>query len=59
MRREYYSGTITKFLNTSTNEVLGILARNNDFQLEQTQREAWLEEINILKQSLYRFIGSI
>ncbi len=59
MRRDYYSDTITKFLNTSPNEILGILTRNNDFQLEQTQREAWLAEIYILQQSLSRFTGSI
>jgi len=59
MRREYYSDTITQFLNTSPNEILGILARSNDFPLEQTQRDTWLEQINILKQSLSKFTGSI
>src|SRR3989344_3804306 len=45
MKREYYSDSITTFLNAKPNEILGLLARSNDFALEQTQRDAWLEEI--------------
>jgi hypothetical protein len=59
MRREYYSDTITQFLDTSPNEILGVLARNNDFPLEQTQRDTWLEQINILQKSLSGFTGAI
>jgi DUF2075 family protein len=59
MNREYYSDSITNFQRTSPDEILGILARNNDFSLEQTQRDAWLEEINILKKVLSRFEGSL
>jgi hypothetical protein len=59
MRREYYSDTITNFLETSPNEILGILAQSNDFALEQTQRDAWLEEIRILQNILKPHDGSI
>ena len=59
MQREYYSDTITEFIATSPNEILGTLAISNDFQLEQTQRDTWLEEIYILKKSLSKFTGSI
>ena len=59
MNRYYYSDSITNFQNTEPDEILGILARNNDFALEQTQRDAWLEEINILKDVLYQFKGKI
>jgi len=59
MRREYYSDTITNFLETSPNEILGILAQSNDFALEQTQRDAWLEEIRILQNVLQSHKGSI
>jgi len=59
MNRAYYSDTIANFLNLSSTEILGILAANNNFPLEQTQRDAWLEEINSLHRVLLRFQGSI
>ncbi len=59
MRREYYSDTITNFLKTTPNEILGKLAQSNDFALEQTQRDAWLEEIRILQNTLQPHKGSI
>lgn len=42
MKREYYSDSIGNFRNTKPDEILGRLARNNDFSLEQPQRDAWL-----------------
>ena len=42
MKREYYSDSIANFQITTPNEILGILTKNNDFSLEQTQRDAWL-----------------
>lgn len=59
MPREYYSDSIAAFLSTSPDEILGLLARSNEFALEQTQRDAWLEEINILRSVLPSFRGSI
>ena len=59
MRREYYSDTITNFLKTRPEEILGELVKNNNFALEQTQRDAWLEEINILQKALQPYKGSI
>ncbi len=59
MKREYYSDSIGNFLLTTPNEILGILAKNNDFSLEQTQRDSWLEEINILQKVLSLFEGAI
>ena len=59
MQREYYSDSIANFRETSPNEILGILAKNNEFPLEQTQRDAWLEEINILQKALLHFKGAI
>lgn len=59
MRREYYSDSIGNFKKSSPNEILGILAKNNDFNLEQTQRDAWTEEIKILQEVLKPFQGSI
>ena len=59
MKREYYSNSIADFRNTTPNLILGILARSNDFSLEQTQRDAWLEEIIILQKTLTKFQGTI
>jgi hypothetical protein len=59
MRREYYSDTISDFLQRTDDEILGKLAQSNDFALEQTQRDAWLEEIRILKTTLRFYKGSI
>jgi|SRR5579859_977251 len=59
MKREYYSDSIAAFLNANPDEILGQLARSNDFALEQTQRDAWLEEINILQSVLPGFNGAV
>ena len=59
MKREYHSDSITSFLNTSNVEILGQLVMNNDFPVEQSQRDAWLEEVNILQSILPSFHGAI
>jgi hypothetical protein len=59
MRREYYSNTIADFLETTSDEMLGKLVQGSDFALEQTQRDAWLEEIHILKNTLQPYRGTI
>jgi len=59
MKRAYYSDSINNFKKSSTTEIIGILSINNQFALEQTQREAWISEINILKKVLIQFNGKI
>jgi hypothetical protein len=59
MIRAYYSDTITNFLKTTTDKILAELVQNNQFALEQTQRDAWIEEINILRTVLQPYQGSI
>jgi len=59
MKREYYSDSIAAFLIASNVEIIGQLVMNNDFPVEQTQRDAWLEEINILQSALHSFEGAI
>ena len=59
MKRDYYSASISSFLRSSTEEILGILALNNDFALIQTQRGAWVSEIEILREILTPYEGSI
>ncbi len=59
MTRSFYSSTIANFLKTSTDDVIGILAQNNVFALELTQRMAWNAEIEILRRVLLEYEGLI
>jgi hypothetical protein len=59
MNRAYYSNSISNFLNSSPDEILGKLARANDFDLVQTQRDAWEKEISILQKVLDEKYGAI
>ncbi|MBU3978725.1 DUF2075 domain-containing protein [Patescibacteria group bacterium] len=59
MRREYYSNSIDLFIRSDANEILGKLTRNSDFDLGQSQRDAWIEEINILQKILVSYSGSV
>jgi len=61
MNRHYYSDTIAKFLDKGDDTILGTLVTNNSFRLEASQRDAWLEEIRILKTVLgaYRDRGTV
>ncbi len=59
MKREYYFDSITNFLKTKQDEILGKLTRNSDFDLGQNQRDAWVEEIIILQKCLIGYSGSI
>ena len=59
MKREYYSDSIAAFLSASTDTILIQLAKNNDFDLQQTQREAWLQQIRMLQSVLNPFHGAI
>ncbi len=59
MKRFYYSATISKFIKSTSQEILGALAERNEFALEQTQKDAWLIQIKILKQVLKNYEGEI
>lgn len=59
MKRAYYSETISGFLYAAAENILGKLAENSTFALETTQRDAWMEQIRILKEVLPPFKGSI
>ena len=59
MKRHFYADTISDFHQKNTEEILGKLAQANNFSLEPTQRDAWLEEIRILKDALRPYQGSI
>ena len=59
MKRYFYSDIISNFLSTSTQEIFGSLAQNSGFADEVTQKEAWNQEINILKDILKGYQGTI
>jgi hypothetical protein len=59
MRREYYADSIAAFRKASPTEILGQLTQSSDFAIEQPQRDAWLEQIKILKTILESHEGSI
>ncbi len=57
--RFYYSNSIEGFLKDSSNEILGELSRNSEFADEQTQKAAWLVQIQSLKYCLINHDGHI
>jgi hypothetical protein len=59
MKRFYFSDSITSFLIKNPQEIIGELASSNEFSLELSQRDAWFEEINILKKALYNLEGKV
>jgi hypothetical protein len=61
MNRSYYSDTIDGFLNKSSDQILGVLATAHAFTLDPTQRDAWIEQILILRKVLpdYHAKGTI
>lgn len=59
MKRAYYSSSISTFLHASLEEILGTLTLSSGFGIETSQRDAWQEEIRILKRTLLEFDGQI
>jgi hypothetical protein len=59
MKREYYCDSISNFLNSSKDKILGILTKNSEFDVGVSQRDAWQEEIDILRGVLCNYEGEI
>lgn len=59
MQNFYYKNSISRFLNTTTNEILGILHDNSPYKVEKEQTESWKYQIKILKDKLNGFNGTI
>ena len=55
MSRSYYSNSISNFLTDESDNILGQLIRNHNFSTENLQREAWIKQIEILKNVLNSF----
>src|SRR6516165_1146630 len=60
MQVAYYQAPILAFLLTNESEILGKLTRAHGYLLEQQQRNAWLEQVRIMRQAVRNFkIGHI
>ncbi|MBX3737266.1 MAG: DUF2075 domain-containing protein [Candidatus Didemnitutus sp.] len=57
--RAWYSASIADFLAVTDNEILGALTRHSEFSVDETQAQAWLEEIRFLKAHLRGLAGTI
>ncbi len=55
--RSYYSAPINQFLSDASDLILGELVRHHQFVLEDLQRNAWISQIQILKESLNDLSG--
>ncbi len=52
MKDSYYFSSVTDFLATSDDAILGELARAHHHALEHQQRNAWIKQIEVLKDQL-------
>lgn len=60
MNRAYYKNSIAKFIAEDNNSILGQLSLNHsNRQLEDLQKNAWVKQIEILKEQLSEFEGKI
>ena len=57
--RSYYEADLTQFVASSTSSILGDIATNTDFDIELAQRNAWSEQIPILKAGLSGLEGTL
>ena len=59
MLNYYYSDLIGKFLNKTTEEIIGTITRSNNFDSTYTQNKSWEQQIYILKKALQDFEGTL
>jgi hypothetical protein len=57
--RFWYGGAVSDFLTADPDSILGELARNCQFALMPTQRDAWRMQVEFLRQELAGLQGSI
>lgn len=57
--RAYYCAPISAFLDSTAEMVLGALLSNSEMAVEPPQRDAWLQEIAILKGALQGLEGTL
>lgn len=57
--RAWYGASFAEFRSADLDSIFGILAKNPDFDLATTQKEAWLEQIAFLQSNLAGLSGTI
>jgi hypothetical protein len=57
--RAWYSSFIDDFRASTTEAILGTLAKNGSFAMLETQRDAWVTEIELLRERLHGLRGAI
>ncbi len=55
MERAYYSSKINKFIVEEFDSIFGKITRNDKYPSEKPQKDAWKEQIDILKKELVHF----
>ena len=55
--KAYYQAQVSDFFVESLEQILGKLAAEHHHDLEQLQRDAWVEQISVLKSALSRHLG--
>ena len=55
MKRSYYSENFESFVKNSDDQILGELTKQHKFELDINQRNAWQEQIKILKKIITNF----
>jgi len=59
LSRAWYGDSIEAFLAARSDTVIGRLAANGDFALLQTQRDAWILQLEILRNALQGLTGAL
>lgn len=57
--RAWYSAPVEEFLRSPTEAVLGRLTANSDFSILPPQRDAWIGQIDILRDALLGLTGTL
>lgn len=52
MSGAFYSNDIKTFLSQNEDEIFGIIAKNDEYDSVAKQKDAWLEQIKLLKKEL-------
>ena len=55
--RAYFSASIEEFLEVPSTQIIGRLTDASEFSVDLTQRDAWNDQIRLLKDSLPAFRG--
>ena len=55
MSSAFYSNDIKSFLNQNENEIFGIIAKNDEYDSVCKQKDAWIAQIRLLKNSLSKY----